>query len=75
MWLIVWMKNGKKRKHCGMRVFGIRMRKTAGTELEVKPQKALAEECRGLVMYRKDMKNLIVILPVLWYYLTCKRKI
>ena len=55
--------------------FEIRMRKTAGMEMEVKPQKALAGECRGLVMYRKDMRNLIVILPVLWYYLTCKRKI
>ncbi len=43
--------------------------------MEVKPQKALVGECRGLVMYRRDMRNLIVIVPVLWYYLTCKRKI
>ncbi len=41
------MRIGKKRKHCGMGCFGIRMKKTAGMEMEVKPQKALVGECRG----------------------------
>ncbi len=37
--------------------------------MDVKPQKALARVRQGLIMNQRCMGNLIVILPVLCYYL------